>query len=119
LTAAELGQSTVVSLGDESPVGTLFTPVVEAFEADPQTESIVLFGHGGSGDEEAVARRVIGGDFKKPIVALLTGDAIEPMSVAQKRSALRDAGVQVVGAIAEIAPALERLVAEDRLAAHV
>ncbi len=118
LTMCELGQSTVISLGDEAPIGTIFTPMLEAFENDPETHAIVVFGHGGTGDEEELARRVATGLLRKPIVALICGDAIQPVSASKKRQMLRDAGVSVVNAIGDIAGALEQALTEGRLAAH-
>jgi succinyl-CoA synthetase alpha subunit len=117
LSAKEMGQSTVVALGDEAPIGTLFAPMVEAFEADTQTESIVLFGQGGTGDESEVARCVGTGLILKPVVALICGNAIQPASAAWKRSMLRDAGVRVVDAIGEMTGALEDILAEGRVGA--
>jgi succinyl-CoA synthetase alpha subunit len=118
LTMSDFGQSTVIALGDEAPIGTMFTPMLEAFENDPETQAIVVFGHGGTGDEEELARRVATGLLRKPIVALICGDAIQPVSASKKRKMLRDAGVTVVDAIGEIAGALESALMEDRLAAH-
>ena len=118
LTMRDLGQSTVVCLGDEAPIGTMFAPVLEAFENDPQTAAIVLFGQGGTGDEETVARAVATGLLRKPIVALISGDAIQPASASKKRARLREAGVSVVDAIGDVAAALEGTITEGRVAAH-
>lgn len=119
LSACEMGQSTVIALGDEAPIGTLFAPMVEAFEADSQTQAIVLFGQGGSGDESEVARCVGTGLILKPVVALIAGNAIQPASAAWKRSMLRDAGVHVVDAIGEIAAALNGVLTEGPVAAGI
>ena len=111
----DLGQSTVISLGDEAPVGTMFAPMLEAFENDSETRAVVLFGHGGTGDEEEIAHRVAAGSFRKPVVALICGDAIQPVSASKKRKVLREAGVTVVDAIGEVARALEHVLG---VAAH-
>ncbi len=118
LTMHDLGQSTVIALGDEAPIGTMFTPMLEAFENDSETRAIVVFGHGGTGDEEEIARRVATGLLRKPVVALICGDAIQPVSASKKRKMLSEAGVTVVDAIDEIAGALEPALTESRLAAH-
>ncbi len=118
LTMREIGQSTVIVLGDEAPIGTMFTPMLEAFENDSETQAIVVFGHGGTGDEEELAHRVTTGLLRKPVVALICGDAIQPVSASKKRKLLRDAGVTVVDAIGEIAGAIEPSLTESRLAAH-
>jgi len=115
LTMCDLGQSTVVALGDEAPIGTMFAPMLDAFENDSETQAIVIFGHGGTGDEEEIARRVAAGSLRKPVVALICGDAIQPVSASKKRTLLREAGVTVVDAIGEIANALEPVL---RVAAH-
>lgn len=119
LSAQDLGQSTVIALGDEAPIGTLFKPILEAFEADAQTQTIVMFGQGGTGDESEVARCVGTGLILKPVVALICGNAIQPASAAWKRSMLRDAGVRVVDAIGEIAGALDDVLAEGRVGAAI
>jgi succinyl-CoA synthetase alpha subunit len=119
LSAKDMGQSTVIALGDEAPIGTLFTPMLEAFEADPQTQTIVLFGQGGNGDESEVARCVGTGLILKPVVALICGNAIQPASAAWKRSMLRDAGVRVVDGIGEIVGALDDALAEGRVGAAI
>jgi succinyl-CoA synthetase alpha subunit len=119
LSAHEMGQSTVIALGDEAPIGTLFAPMLEAFESDAQTKAIVLFGQGGTGDEAEVARCVGTGLILKPVIALICGDAIQPASAAWKRSLLGDAGVRVVDAIGEIPDALEDVLTEGRVTAGI
>jgi succinyl-CoA synthetase alpha subunit len=119
LSARDIGQSTAIVLGDEAPIGTQFAPLVEAFENDPETKAIVLFGHGGTGDETEVARCVFTGVVRKRVVALICGDAIQPASAAKKRSILHDAGVYVVDAIGEIADALADVATEGRVAAGI
>ncbi|HEY1727617.1 MAG TPA: hypothetical protein VGG22_04495 [Candidatus Baltobacteraceae bacterium] len=118
LTMCEIGQSTVIALSDEAPIGTMFVPMLEAFEIDPDTQAIVIFGQGGTGDEEEIARRAGTGLLRKPVVALICGDATAPVSASKKRRMLRDAGVTVVDAIGEIAGAIEPVLAEDRIAAR-
>ncbi len=79
LTQADLGQSTVVSIGSDILMGTRFTELVTLFETDSQTEGIVLFGEiGGSSEEDLadylLARKEVGKPFTKPIVAFISGE---------------------------------------------
>jgi succinyl-CoA synthetase alpha subunit len=72
LTHAGLGQSTCIGIGGDPVIGTNFIDTLAMFEADRQTEAIVLIGEiGGSDEEEAaqfIRRRV-----KKPVVAFVAG----------------------------------------------
>ncbi|MBU1976812.1 MAG: succinate--CoA ligase subunit alpha, partial [Nanoarchaeota archaeon] len=78
LTQAALGQSTVVSIGSDVLMGESFLELVKEFEADKETEGIVLFGEiGGTSEEDLAAylikRRLVGNPFLKPIVAFISG----------------------------------------------
>ena len=72
LTAAGLGQSTVIGIGGDPVIGTKFVDVLEAFEADPETEAIVLIGEIGGTDEQDAAR-FIAERVSKPVVAFIAG----------------------------------------------
>ncbi len=72
LTAAGLGQSTVVGIGGDPVIGTKFVDVLEAFEEDPETEAIVLIGEIGGTDEQDAAR-FIAERVSKPVVAFIAG----------------------------------------------
>ena len=56
LTQLGLGNSTIVGIGGDPVVGSSFIDVLEKFEADPQTELIVLVGEIGGDEEEKAAR---------------------------------------------------------------
>jgi succinyl-CoA synthetase alpha subunit len=67
-----LGQSTVVGIGGDPVPGTTFIEALERFEADPDTDGIVLVGEiGGSAEEEAA--RYIDEHVSKPVCAYVAG----------------------------------------------
>jgi len=72
LTNAGLGQSTCLGIGGDPVIGTNFVDVLELFEADPQTEAIVLIGEIGGNDEEEAAQ-FIKRRVRKPVVAFVAG----------------------------------------------
>ena len=72
LSTRGLGQSTCIGIGGDPIVGTNFVDVLEKYQADPQTEAIVLIGEiGGSSEEEAAA--FIEKNVTKPVVAFIAG----------------------------------------------
>src|SRR5438445_8290816 len=56
LTHLGLGNSTIVGIGGDPVVGSSFIDVLERFEADPETELIVLVGEIGGDAAEKAAR---------------------------------------------------------------
>jgi succinyl-CoA synthetase alpha subunit len=72
LTEAGLGQSTAVGIGGDPIVGTSFQDVLAAFEADPETEAVVLIGEIGGEDEQAAARYV-DREMATPVVGFVAG----------------------------------------------
>lgn len=77
LTESEIGTTTVVGLGGDRVVGLDFIDVLEQFEKDPETETVVLVGEiGGSAEEEAAA--YIKSSMSKPVVAYLAGKSAPP-----------------------------------------
>ena len=72
VTGAGLGQSTCVGIGGDPLAGTTFVDVLELFEADSQTEAVVLIGEiGGSAEEEAA--EWIAAHMSKPVVSYIAG----------------------------------------------
>jgi succinyl-CoA synthetase alpha subunit len=77
LTQLGLGNSTIVGIGGDPVVGTSFIDVLEMFEADPQTEQVVMVGEIG-GDEEEKAAAYIESQVTKPVVAYIAGFTAPP-----------------------------------------
>lgn len=73
LRQAQMGTSTCVSLGGDPIVGMRVVDVLRMFEADPQTDAMVIYGEPGGSHEGEVARAVRAGEFSKPIAAIVVG----------------------------------------------
>jgi len=72
LTTASLGQSTCIGIGGDPFIGSRFVDLLPRFEADPETEAIVLIGEIGGSDEERAAAW-IAANATKPVVAYIAG----------------------------------------------
>jgi succinyl-CoA synthetase alpha subunit len=120
LTTRDIGQSTCLGLGGDPVVGTSFIDCLEMFQADDQTESIVMMGEiGGTAEEEAAA--FIKANVTKPVVAFIAGRTAPPGkrmghagaiisggkgTAAEKIAALEAAGIAVAPTPAEIGATL-------------
>ena len=109
LTQLGIGQSTIVGIGGDPVVGSSFIDVIAKFEADPETELIVMVGEIGGAEEEKAAA-FIAESVTKPVVAYIAGFTAPPgktmghagaiisgtSGTAQaKREALEAHGIQV------------------------
>jgi succinyl-CoA synthetase alpha subunit len=66
------GNSSIVGIGGDPVPGSSFVDIIELFEADPQTELIVMSGEIG-GDAEEQAAKYIAASVSKPVVAYIAG----------------------------------------------
>jgi succinyl-CoA synthetase alpha subunit len=104
-----VGVTTCVGIGGDPVPGTNFIDCLAAFEADPETLAVMMFGEIG-GSEEEKAAEFIAGKMSKPVVAYIAGVTAPPgkkmghagaiisgsKGTAQaKMEALADAGVKV------------------------
>ncbi|MCH7590929.1 succinate--CoA ligase subunit alpha, partial [PVC group bacterium] len=72
LTKNDMGQSTCIGIGGDSVIGTSFIDLLEMFEGDPDTSSVVLVGEIGGEDEEHAAA-YIKEHMTKPVVSFISG----------------------------------------------
>jgi succinyl-CoA synthetase alpha subunit len=134
LAAAGFGVSTCVSMGGDYATGMRMVEYLALFEADPETDAVVLFGEPGTPNEAEVAHAVQSGRIRKPVVAIIAGAfqerypqgrtfghaaamiASDDDRATSKRAWLAAAGVKVVLRIEEVPATLRAAgVAPDRL----
>jgi succinyl-CoA synthetase alpha subunit len=119
LTAAGLGQSTAVSIGGDAIIGSTYAELMPLFEADEQTEAIVIYTEPGGRMEAELARWVTDNDSRLPIVAFMAGRFMDEMpgmsfghagtivegredTASEKIARLGEAGITVAEEIAQI-----------------
>jgi succinyl-CoA synthetase alpha subunit len=119
LTAAGLGQSTAVSIGGDAIIGSTYTELMPLFEADEQTQAIVIYTEPGGRMEADLSRWVVENNSRLPIVAFMAGKFMDEMpgmsfghagtivegkadTAGEKIERLREAGITVAEEIAEI-----------------
>ncbi len=117
LTQLGLGNSTIAGIGGDPVVGSSFVDVLEKFEADDQTELVVMVGEIG-GNEEEKSAEFVQQHMKKPVLAYIAGFSAPPgktmghagaiisgsSGTAQgKKEALEAAGIQVGTTPTEVA----------------
>ncbi len=77
LTQLGLGNSTIVGIGGDPVVGSSFVDILARFEADDETEYVVMVGEIG-GDEEEKAAEFIEASMTKPVLAYIAGFTAPP-----------------------------------------
>ena len=76
-TTKGLGQTTCIGIGGDPVRGMNFIDCLELFEADPETDGIIMVGEIGGTDEEAAAE-FIQSNVSKPVVAYIAGVTAPP-----------------------------------------
>ncbi len=75
LNQAGIGASSLVHVGGDAVVGLPHPEVVKLYQADPDTQAIVMFGEIGGSQEERVADLIAAGEVTKPVIAFIGGKA--------------------------------------------
>ena len=120
------GITTAVGIGGDPIIGLSYNQILPMFEADPETEAIVMIGEIG-GDLEIQAAKLIKEQITKPVVAFIAGQTApkgktmghagaivsgSAGTAAEKMAALEAAGVKVVVSPAEIGKAIAEVLAK-------
>ena len=116
LTKLGLGQSTCIGIGGDPIIGSSFKDLLILFEADEDTEAVVMIGEiGGTAEEEAA--EYVKEKMSKPVIGFIAGRTAPPGkrmghagaiiaggkgTAVEKMEALRDAGIHVCDNPAEI-----------------
>jgi succinyl-CoA synthetase alpha subunit len=72
-----LGQSTCIGIGGDPIIGTTMKELLEMFEADPETEAMVMIGEIG-GSMEIEAARYAKEHVSKPVIGFIAGQTAPP-----------------------------------------
>ena len=123
LTCLGLGQSTCVGIGGDPVNGTNHLDVLRLFEADPDTDAVIMIGEiGGTSEEDAA--RFVKEHMTKPVAAYIAGLTAPPGkrmghagaiisggkgTAAEKVEILKECGISVAASPAEMAQALLRI----------
>lgn len=122
LTNLGIGQSTCVGIGGDPINGTSFVDVLTMFEADPNTDAVLMMGEIGGNAEEQAAELKKSGRFTKPLAAFIAGQTAPPGKrmghagaivsggsgkASDKIAALESAGIQVAKSPADMGATLK------------
>ncbi len=133
LTAAGLGVSTAVSIGGDAIIGSTYAELMPHFEADEQTQAIVIYTEPGGRMEAQLSQWVKEHDSRLPIVAFMAGKFMDDEemqgmsfghagtivegkedSATEKIARLEAAGIPVVQRIDEIPDLVKAKIAERK-----
>ena len=73
-----IGQSTCVGIGGDPINGSSFVDILKLFEADPDTDAVLMMGEIGGNAEEQAAELRATGQFTKPMAAFIAGQTAPP-----------------------------------------
>jgi len=120
LSCLGMGQSTCVGIGGDPVNGTNHLDVLRLFQADPNTDAVIMIGEiGGTSEEEAAS--FVKDYMTKPVAAYIAGVTAPPGkrmghagaiisggkgTATEKVAVLRDCGISVADSPAEMAQAL-------------
>ncbi|MBN2502917.1 MAG: CoA-binding protein [Anaerolineales bacterium] len=128
---AGIGATTLVHVGGDVVVGLPQPEVAKLFQADPETQAIVIFGEIGGSQEEQVAELIASGAVTKPVIAFIGGKAAKSGTRfshagaivegnrgthAGKVKCLREAGATVVDAFGELPAVTQAVLTEHGIA---
>ncbi|HZW33714.1 MAG TPA: succinate--CoA ligase subunit alpha [Isosphaeraceae bacterium] len=117
-----IGQSTCIGIGGDPVNGTSFVDALALFEADPDTDGVLMMGEIGGNAEEQAAAFKKAGKFTKPLAAFIAGQTAPPGKrmghagaiisggsgkAADKIAALEAAGIQVAKSPADMGTTLQ------------
>lgn len=122
LTQLGIGQSTCVGIGGDPVNGTGFIDVLELYNADPDTEGVIMIGEiGGTAEEEAAD--YVKREMKKPVAGFIAGQTAPKGkrmghagaiisggkgTAADKMEAMKAAGIQVAASPADLGVTLKQ-----------
>jgi succinyl-CoA synthetase alpha subunit len=122
LTNLGIGQSTCVGIGGDPVNGTSFVDTLRLFQADPDTDAVLMMGEIGGDAEEQAAALKKSGEFTKPMAAFIAGQTAPPGKrmghagaiisggsgkASDKIAALENAGIRVAKSPADMGAALQ------------